>query len=66
MWTNETIFSEGELNDVDFYLAQLNADGYESAYDRFTHAWNIKKRIEAELKLLEDLKNKQKLFDKFL
>lgn len=66
MWTNETIFSEGDLIDVDFYLAQLNADGYESAYDRFTHVWNMKKRIEAELKLLEDLKNKEKLFYKFL
>lgn len=66
MWTKETLFSEGDLCDVDFYLAQLNADGYESAYDRFTHVLNMKKRIEAELKLLDDLKNKHKLYEKFL
>ena len=66
MWTNETIFSEGDLIDVDLYLSQLNADGYESAFDRLSHVLNMKKRIEAEIKLLDELKKSNKLYEKFL
>lgn len=66
MWTNEVIFSEGDLFDVDFYLARLQADGYETPFDRLTHVNNMINRLTAEVNTLEKVKESKKLYAKFL
>ena len=66
MWTNEVIFSEGDLFDVDFYLARLQADGYESPFERMAHVNNMIKRLNAEINTLEKVKESNKLYERFL
>lgn len=55
MWTDETIFSEGDLNNVDEYL-EIVSNYVDGLQGRYEHVLNMLTRLQAEKALLEYLK----------
>ena len=53
MWTNETIFSEGDLNREEYEV--FIEQEYEGSYqERLEHVENMLQRLQAEKNMLED------------
>lgn len=55
MWTNEIIFSEGDLCNLTFYLQELDNHDIPFFDDRLSHVTNMIARLQAEKDLLISL-----------
>ena len=53
MWTNETIFSEGDLCNADEYEQFINDEYQGKRSDRLEHVKNMIERLQAEKEMLE-------------